>query len=215
MLRNEEDSSYIPKTCLLDEVIPGEKYELVLTVLKGGAFARYRVGDMYRCLGLSNREDETKIPRFEYIDRIPTIIDIAGFTRISENSIRSVIDLSGLKIQNWVALKEFTEDKGRPYLHLYVEMSPESIVSRAVSKELLKEHLTIYFKYVDQDYNDLKRILGMDPLEITILRCGTFKEYELSTGNQLRHINPPVHDVRELVRAQEHIGRSVRRWPLA
>ena len=61
----------------------------------------------------------------------------------------------------------------------------------------------------------IKRILGMDPLEITILRCGTFKEYELSTGKQLRHINPPVHDVRELVRAQEHIGRSVRRWPLA
>ena len=215
MEKNLADPSYQPKTVLMDEVVPGEIYEIAVTVLKGGAFARYRVGDMYRCIGLTNREDETKIPRFEYIDRIPTIIDIAGFTRISENSIRSVIDLSGLKIQNWVALKEFTEDKGRPYLHLYVEMSPESIVSRAVSKELLKEHLTIYFKYVDQDYNDLKRILGMDPLEITILRCGTFKEYELSTGNQLRHINPPVHDVQDLVRTQEYIGRSVRRWPLA
>jgi len=211
MEQNLIDSNYKPKTVLMDEVVPGEVYEIAITVLKGGAFARYRVGDMYRCVGLTNREDETKIPRFEYIDRIPTVIDIAGFTRISENSIRSVIDLSGVEVENWVALKEFTEDKGRPYLHLYLEMKPESLVSRAVSKELLKEHLTIYFKYVDQDYNDLKRILGMDPLEITILRCGTFREYERTTGNMLRHINPPVHDVQTLVKTQEYLGGNAGR----
>lgn len=214
MEHNLEDPSYEPRTVCMDEVVPGEVYEIVLTVLKGGAFARYRVGDMYRCLGLTCREDETKIPRFEYIDRVPTIIDIAGFTRISENSIRSVIELSGLSVENWVALKEFTEDKGRPFLHLYVELSPETIVSRAVSAELLKEHLTIYFKYVDQDYRDLKRILGMDPLQITILRCGTFGAYEAAAGRGLRHVNPSVHDVQDLVKAQEtvnlrHSGRYV------
>ena len=58
MLKNYEDPDFIPKTYLMDEVIPGEKYELVLTVLKGGAFARYRCGDMYRCVGLENREDQ-------------------------------------------------------------------------------------------------------------------------------------------------------------
>ena len=206
-----EDPAYEPKTVLMDEVVPGEVYEIALTVLKGGAFARYRVGDMYRCLGLVNREDGTRIPRFEYIDRVPTIIDIAGFTRISENSIQNVIELSGLDITDWVALKEFTEDKGRPYLHMYVELSPESVVTRAVSQEILKEHLTIYFKYVDQDYRDLKRILGMDPLEITILRCGTFQAYEEASGKHLRHINPSIHDVHELVKAQEHAGRSMNR----
>ena len=46
---------------------------------------------------------------------------------------------------------------------MYVELAPGCVVNRAVSRELLKEHLTIYFKYVDQDYHDLKRILGMDP----------------------------------------------------
>ena len=107
---------------------------------------------MYRCLGLASKDDETRIPRFEYIDRVPDIIDIAGFTRISENSIQNVIGLSGLEVEDWVALKEFTADKGRPFLHMYVEMCPGSVVNRAVSRELLKEHLTIYFKYVDQDY---------------------------------------------------------------
>lgn len=203
MYRNMEDSSYVPKTICMDEVVPGEVYELVLTVLKGGAFARYRVGDMYRCLGLASKEDETRIPRFEYIDRVPDIIDIAGFTRISENSIKSVIELSGLEVAGWVALKEFTADKGRPYLHMYVELTPGTVVNRAVSRELLKEHLTIYFKYVDQDYHDLKHILGMDPLEITILKCGTFRAYEEKTGKPLRHINPSIHDVQEMVRMQE------------
>ncbi len=109
-----------------------------------------------------------------------------------------------------MALKEFTVDKGRPYLHMYVEMSPGSVVNRAVSRELLKEHLTIYFKYVDQDYHDLKRILGMDPLEVTILRCGTFKEYKNKTGKKLRHINPSIHDVQDLVKMQELFDRQRR-----
>ena len=212
MEHNMEDPDYQPRTVLMDEVVPGEVYEIALTVLKGGAFARYRVGDMYRCLGLTNREDGTRIPRFEYIDRVPDIIDIAGFTRISENSIQSVIELSGLAVKNWVALKEFTEEKGRPYLHLYVELSPECVVTRAVSQEILKEHLTIYFKYVDQDYRDLKRILGMDPLEITILRCGTFETYEATSGKHLRHINPSLHDVHELVKSQEMVGHTGRRY---
>lgn len=210
MYRNMEDTSYVPKTVCMDEVVPGEVYELVVTVLKGGAFARYRVGDMYRCLGLTSKEDETRIPRFEYIDRVPDIIDIAGFTRISENSIKNVIELSGLEVAGWVALKEFTADKGRPFLHMYVELTPGAIVNRAVSRELLKEHLTIYFKYVDQDYHDLKHILGMDPLEITVLKCGTFKAYEEKTGKPLRHINPSIHDVQEMVRMQEPTNRQRR-----
>ena len=210
MYRNMEDPSYAPKTVCMDQVVPGEVYELVLTVLKGGAFARYRVGDMYRCLGLASKEDDTRIPRFEYIDRVPDIIDIAGFTRISENSIKNVIELSGLEVAGWVALKEFTPDKGRPYLHMYVELAPGTVVNRAVSRELLKEYLTIYFKYVDQDYQDLKRILGMDPLEITVLRCGTFKAYKERAGKTLRHINPSIHDVQEMVRMQEPTNRQRR-----
>lgn len=215
MRRNMEDPSYQPRTVCMDQVVPGEVYEIAITVLKGGAFARYRVGDMYRCVGLTSKEDETKIPRFEYIDRIPTIIDIAGFTRISENSIQTAIDLSGLDIQDWTALKEFTKEKGRPYLHLYVELKPECIVGRAISEELLKEHLTIYFKYVDQDYHDLKRILGMDPLVVTILRCGTFRMYEQTFGKKLPKINPSFHDVRDLAASQKLFEeRGIGRYPV-
>nr|WP_320026359.1 GH3 auxin-responsive promoter family protein [uncultured Acetobacterium sp.] len=193
-----EDASYQPKTYLMNEVLPGEKYELVISVFKGGAFMRYRVGDVYRCMGLENDEDNTRIPRFKYIDRIPTIIDIAGFTRISENSIKSAVDLSGLDLKAWIAVKEYNH-QNRPFLHMYVEIGASSIASRGLSKEILKEHLTVYFKYVDHDYKDLKHILGMEPLEITILKSGTFEEYEKQTGRKIRHINPSVYHIKELL----------------
>ena len=204
MERSLDDPSYQPKTYLMNEVIPGEKYELVLSVLKGGAFVRYRVGDVYRCVGLENAEDDTKIPRFHYIDRIPTVIDIAGFTRVTEYSIRSAIELSRLEIEEWVAMKEYNEEK-RPLLHLYVEMSPKALMSQAISKEILREHLSVYFKYVDQDYKYLKRILVVDPLKITILKCGTFAEYQKRSGKKLRKINPSKYDVMELLQTEESV----------
>ena len=199
-----EHPEYQPKTYLMNEVLPGEKYELVISVLKGGAFVRYRVGDVYRCVGLENSEDGTKIPRFHYIDRIPTVIDIAGFTRVTEYSIQSAIDLSRLEIDEWVAMKEYNEEK-RPRLHLYVELSPKTLISQAISKEILREHLSVYFKYVDQDYKDLKKILGVDPLEITILKCGTFAEHQRRTGKKLRKINPSKYDVMELLQMEESV----------
>ena len=202
MEKNEEDPSFVPHTLLMDEVVPGEIYDLVLTVLKGGAFARYRCGDMYRCVGLSNREDGTRIPRFEYIDRVPSIIDIAGFTRISENGITSAIRLSGLPVHNWAAAKEFNENN-RPFLHMYVEVEKGALAERAVSSEILKEILSTYFKYIDQDYRDLKKILGMDPLVVTILKCGSFGAYSEKYGKTLRHMNPSRRELAELIRMQE------------
>ncbi len=204
MNRNLENPSYQPKTCLMDEVLAGEKYEIVISVLKGGAFMRYRVGDVYRCVGLESSRDQTRIPRFHYIDRVADIIDIAGFTRISQRAIQSVVELSGLDIEDWMAVKEYTPEN-KPRMHMYVELKPGSLAGRAVSKEILKEHLSVYFKYVDHDYKDLKRILGMDPIEITILKCGTFAEYEKVRRKKLRKINPPVREVRQLVSLQDRV----------
>ena len=160
---------------------------------------------MYRCVGLTNREDGTRIPRFEYIDRVPSIIDIAGFTRISENGITSAIRLSGLPVHNWAAAKEFNENN-RPFLHMYVEVEKGALAERAVSSEILKEILSTYFKYIDQDYRDLKKILGMDPLKVTILRCGTFRAYEEKKGKKPHQMSPTYYELKELLEIQECIG---------
>ena len=151
MQRNLEDRSYTPITCLMDQVEAGESYELVISVLHGGAFMRYRIGDMYRCLSAGNG----KLPRFTFLDRIPTVIDIAGFTRITESSINEVIRLSKLDIGDWLAKKEFDE-RGFPFLHMYIELPPSSQESDAITKQVLTEHLSVYFRYFDSDYHDLK-----------------------------------------------------------
>lgn len=193
-----EDPNYQPRTVLWDEVETGGVYELVLTVFKGGAFARYRVGDVFRCIGIGSKLENNTIPRFEYIDRVPQIIDIAGFTRITEKSINQAIELSRLPIETWAAKKEFTEED-RPYLHLYVELKRDTLLNSAVSIRILQEQLGIYFRYLDQDYEDLKKVLGINPLKITMIKCGTFAAYEQKFGAPIRKMNPNGGEINNLM----------------
>ena len=202
MYKNLSHPSYQPKTVLMDELQPDCRYELVISVLKGGAFMRYRVGDVYRCISAANdtRDDASSLPRLSFVDRIPTVIDIAGFTRITEGMIADVIKLSGLSVADWVAAKEFSSNR-RPFLHLYVEIKKEALESFAVSQQILTEHLSVYFKCFDNDYSDLKRLLGIEPLVVTILRCGTIEAYQ-KKGHVIRRMNPPNLQLFELIRTQ-------------
>lgn len=210
MNRNMEDPNYQPRTILWDEVVPGGIYEIVLTVFKGGAFARYRVGDVFRCTGIGSTLENNTIPRFQYIDRVPQIIDIAGFTRITEKSINQAVELSRLPIENWTAKKEFSENN-RPYLHLYVELQRNNLINSAISTRILQDQLGIYFRYLDQDYEDLKKILGVDPLKITMLKCGTFAAYHRKFGTTIRKMNPESCEINDLLTCHQ-IDSLERSW---
>jgi len=195
---NIADPAYVPNTYLLDEVVAGNDYELVISNLKGGAFARYRVGDMFHCISLSNENDGINLPQFRYVDRDPRIIDIAGFTRISERSISDTIALSKLDIREWFAVKEFDECQ-RSFLHLYVEVGYEGMGS-AMTKEIIKEQLSIYFRYLDSDYKDLKSLLGIEPLEVSIIPIGTISHFCDTFNRNFRRMNPSVYDVIEVLK---------------
>jgi len=39
----------------------------------------------------------------------------------------------------------------------------------------------------------------MDPLEVTVLKCGTFESYREKSGKRLRKMNPSVYDLREVL----------------
>ena len=67
-----------------------------------------------------------------------------------------MIALSKLPIINWVATKEYNE-QNRPYLHMYVELERDALLNTAMSTNILKDLLSTYFKYIDQDYRDLKK----------------------------------------------------------
>ncbi|MCI6639979.1 MAG: GH3 auxin-responsive promoter family protein [Pygmaiobacter massiliensis] len=201
MRRSLKDPSFQPSTYLMNELSANENYELVITVLKGGAFARYRVGDVYRCLRLKNPADGINFPQFEYVDRIPTVIDISGFTRITEREIAQVLDLSYLPVKGWFALKEYDE-KNHSFLHLYVELKPEALANAAAQKQIICEHLGIYFRYYDGDYKDLKKLLGVDPLQVTLLRCGVLEQYRQKHGEAIDRINPTKESLMEILRLQ-------------
>ena len=149
-----------------------------------------------------------EIPQFEYVDRIPTVIDIAGFTRITENSINKVIEYSKLGVEFYTAYKEYDE-KNRSYMHMCVEMTEEAIHSSMITANIIKDHLSVYFKNFDHDYNDLKKLLGIDPLKVTILPCGTIDKYKNRFGKSIRTINPKKEEIIELLRIAEWNGGEV------
>jgi hypothetical protein len=209
MEKNLADPSYQPKTFLMDELVAGERYELVISNFKGGAFMRYRAGDVFECVSLKNEEEDIAYPQFRYIDRIPTIIDIAGFTRISENTVKEAIGLSRLQVSDWFALKQFDEHN-RAFMHLYVEMAPEALVSGVVASQIIAEHLSIYFRHIDSDYTDLKHLLGIEPLIVSVLPTGTIRNFSQKNGVQIRRINPSHYLVCELLKYSRENGVS---WP--
>lgn len=105
-----------------------------------------------------------------------------------------------------MAAKEYNE-QNRPYLHMYVELERDALLNNAMSATILKDLLSTYFKYIDQDYRDLKKILGMDPLQVTILTCGTFETYEKRTGKKLYHMSPSHYDLKGLLEVQASMNR--------
>ncbi|MCQ2547330.1 MAG: GH3 auxin-responsive promoter family protein [Clostridia bacterium] len=198
-MRNLKDPSYKPNTVLMNEVTEGANYEIVLSVLHGGAFMRYRIGDVYTCVSSSPTGE---LPRFAFYDRVPNIIDIASFTRISEKEIEETIRLSKLGIEDWIVRKEYDRNDN-PYMHLYIEISKDSQISDVTGKTLLTEHLAAYFKAFDSDYADLKKLLNMEPLKITVLKTGTMRAYCRDNKCTLAKVNAHATDLSALLRYQK------------
>ena len=76
-LKNKENPSYVPKTCLIDEVQTGI-YEIVTTSLLGGVLMRYRIGDLINFVSLKDEEIGCEIPQFRFYSRGDDLIDISS-----------------------------------------------------------------------------------------------------------------------------------------
>ncbi|MDD2561418.1 MAG: GH3 auxin-responsive promoter family protein [Eubacteriales bacterium] len=193
MVKNLDDPGYVPRTYLMNELSPNQLYEVVLTVLKGGSFIRYRVGDVFRCLRLKNIKDGIDFPQFEFVDRVPDVIDIGGFTRITQREIEKVLEMSRLNVACWSAFKEYDDNK-HAYLQMFIEL-PESEQGSPAGAEVIKEHLSVYFRYFDQDYQSLKKLIKVEPLKVTMVPTGSYRRFEEYAGHKLRKINPPAADI--------------------
>lgn len=97
--------------------------------------------------------------------------------------------MSKLGIGDWIAAKEYDEDN-TPFLHIYLEVTPEARANDVVTKQVLTEHLSVYFRYFDSDYKDLKKLLNIEPLQISILPYKTIESFEQKQGTRISRINP-------------------------
>ncbi len=189
--RNAEDPSYIPQPKTLAEATPGI-YELVVTNLHGNAFVRYRTGDFVQIVALRDEGLNIDIPQTVFYARVDGIIDIGGFTRLTEKSVCKAINSTGLPVVGWTARKEYCQNK--PILHLYLESSngyKQEEVTQAVHSKLKEE---------DVGYADLEGMLGIYPLQVTMLEKGAYKNFmdlKKQKGADLAHLKPPSMNPKE------------------
>lgn len=188
-LKSKLNPEFQPKTVLLDEVEAGENYEIVITNFRGGPFLRYRLGDMVKITSLRNENLGIDTPQMKFESRVDGLIDLAGFTRLTERTIWQAIENTGLAYQEWTARKEATD---KPVLHVYLELKPNGVrngdvehVAAAIHEQLGK---------LDSSYADLAPMIGLQPLEVTLLPKGAFEEYvsrQRASGADLAHLKPP------------------------
>ena len=189
-LRSMDDPLYQPNPILLDEVKPGN-YELVITSFHGGPFIRYRLGHLIKIHSMRNEKLDIDIPQMSFISRVDDMIDIAGFTRLSEKTIWQAIENTGLNYKGWTARKEVKE---QPILHIYLELAENSHltgkqVAAAVHEQLKKLH---------KPYAEMEEFLKLQPLKVTLAPENAFRNYEQARKQagakgsrvQIPHINP-------------------------
>ena len=164
----------------------------MVTNLKGGAFVRYRVGDMIKVLSRTNETLDIDLPQIIYEDRVEDVIDLAGFTRITERALGKALALSGIDNANWLAYKAFADN--HPLIELILE------VQEPDSTRELEEKIHLALRGVDSDYRDLESMVGYRPLRVKAIPEGTINllreklgrgEFSWAAGLGSR-LNPPA-----------------------
>ena len=184
--KTKEDPFYEPGTLLLCDVKVGERYEIVITSFYRMPFIRYRLGHLIRIIALEDEAAGIRLPQMVFEARADDLIDIAGFTRISEKTVTEAIAGSKIDCEDWTIRKEIKE--GKPALHLYIEFNngfqPEEL-AMAVHGELMK---------TDPGYRDLSTMMEIKPLQVTVLPAGAFREFyrqRQGNGADLARSRPP------------------------
>jgi hypothetical protein len=185
--RSRRDRSYRPRTLLLDEVEAGQRYEFVFTSLQGGPFVRYRIGDWIEVTALRNEELNINLPQVTFYGRCDDIIDIGGFTRITEKTLWQAIENSGIGYSGWTVRKEV--NRSEPILRIYIELKRQG---KTAEEAKIAVHQSL--KEINTDWAEMEQMLGWQPLEVTLLPEGAFGRYMLekqAAGADLAHLKPP------------------------
>jgi len=186
-LKNKADASHEPKTVLYNELEPGV-YEFVLTNFHGGALTRYRIGDLFEVISIGDEELGSALPQLRFYSRADDVIDLGNLIRLTESDIWKAIEATGVKYTDWVARKEF--NGAEICLRVYLEPKP----SENVAVKEYKTKLALELSKVSIDFNSVEEILGYSPIQISLLKPGSFDAYmkqKQKEGADMAHIKPP------------------------
>jgi len=228
-VKKRNDKSYVPTTYLYRELRKGERYEVVITNFYGGPLVRYRMGDLIEVIDLEDEELNIKLPQIIFYSRCDEVIDISGFTRLTERTIWQAIENTGLKYEDWTVRKEIVD--GEPVLHLYLELKPHYVSKlgkldsyydrlesnlglKTFSPQEVSRMVHESLKKIDPAYQELESILNLYPLRVTLLSPGTlqrFFEWKKSGGADLahlkpQHIQPPDEVIEKLLQFSKEIA---------
>jgi protein-S-isoprenylcysteine O-methyltransferase Ste14 len=186
-LRLRQEPDYQPTVLLLDEVKAGRNYEIVITSFYGGALVRYRIGDLIRITAIGDEKLGIKTPQMEFYSRVDDLIDLAGFTRLTEGTIWKAIENSGIPYAEWTARKEA---KDTVFLHIYLEPKGEL----NLASEDVTASIDAQLRKLDPNYYDLVSYTRLSPLRVTLLSSGVFGVYmqkQREAGADLGHMKIP------------------------
>jgi hypothetical protein len=182
-----QEPSHLPQTVLLDGVKPGERYELIITSLYGMTFARYRMEDIFVCTAVADEAAGILLPQFEFYGRAHDLIDLSGFSQLTEKDLWGALSAAGIRTGGWTARKESEADT--PVLRFYLE------AQNGARPEDLAESIHQALAGSNFNFRDLESMLGLRPIRVTKLASGTFRAYyeaQKAAGAPLVKLKPPA-----------------------
>lgn len=153
---------------LLNDVKPGEVYELVYTSFEG-ELTRYSTKDTFICIAKGDDIMDTDYPVFKFHSRLGKEISLHNFTRISEDELLTALRETNIPFIDFTTRVEI--ESGMEYLVMYIECTGD-MTSEDIKKSI---HDKLY--EMDRDYRDLVDFYKYEPFKIRLVPKGVFAKY--------------------------------------
>ncbi|CAF3920130.1 unnamed protein product [Rotaria sordida] len=217
-----------PKTLLISDVEPGNRYELVCTTEAG--LVRYRMGDVVTCTRFLCRSDDLvplpidqeeipRIPLFSIAYRIGSLLDAFG----EKTSEQHLMDALQRTSQQWkeqgisLDVYDFTSypklDVFPPHYVLFLELIEEqnSKQEYKINEKNLQLLQTMVDSEVEQqlcqtnfNYNNVRKGSKLAPLVCILVRNGTFSTF-LADILVTDRVSPTQIKPHRLLKNENHI----------
>ncbi|PRQ58406.1 putative GH3 family protein [Rosa chinensis] len=170
----------------LTEVKIGEEYEVVVTNFAG--LYRYRLGDVVKVMGFHNSTPELKfLCRSNLLLTINIDKNTEKDLQISVEEAAKLLAAEKLEVVDFSSHVDLSTNPG--HYVIFWELSGEA------SQEVLNECCNCLDKsFVDAGYRSSRKVNGIGPLELRILRKGTFQKvlnHYLAQGSAVNQFKTP------------------------